>query len=295
MPSVDEIRDRMQQWDEAAWCLAALARCLDDAHDDDAHDDDAHDDAAADVLAALGLPGVREAAGPTARQLANQAKAPLLQLAAVLSGKTAAWSEQPDEALIAQGTASGQAAGMFARFALPQLDGLAERLDADGAAMLDVGTGIGALAVAYAEQFPRLRVVGLDVMPRVLALAARTVAASPAADRVELRRQSVAELPDEDAFDLAWVPAPFVPEAPLRDGVRRIRTALRPGGWIMLGHAKFGDDPLENALNRFKTIAFGGTPLDTAAATTLLQQAGFDRILSMTTPPGAPALTFGRA
>lgn len=246
------------------------------------------------MLAALGLTDVRAAAGPVAGQLANQGKAPLFQLAAMLTGSTAAWSEQPDEALIAQGTASGQAAGIFVQFALPQVGDLAQRLDADRAAMLDVGTGIGALAVAYAEQFPRLHVVGLDVMPRVLALAERTIAASPAGTRVELRQQSVADLPDTDAFDLAWLPAPFVPETPLRAGVPRIMTALRPGGWLMIGHAKFGDNPLENALNRFKILAYGGTPLDDNTATALLADAGFEQVRSMPTPPGAPALTLGR-
>ena len=47
----------------------------------------------------------------------------------------------------------------------------------DGARTLDVGTGVAALAVAYAELFPRLTVVGIDVLPRVLALAGQTVAA----------------------------------------------------------------------------------------------------------------------
>ena len=183
---------------------------------------------------------------------------------------------------------------MFAQFVLPRLTGLAERFASEGAAMLDVGTGTGALAVAYCEQFPALRVVGIDVLPRVLGLAARVVAASPAGDRVELRRQGIAELTDEAAFDLAWVPAPFIPEDALRDGLARVRAALRPGGWIMVGHGKYGDDRLENALNRFKTVAFGGTALDDEAARALLAACGFSEIVALPTPPGAPALTIAR-
>ena len=73
--------------------------------------------------------------------------------------------------------------------------------------------------------FPALTVVGIDVLPRVLALARDTVAASPAADRVVLREQDVGALDEPDTYALAWLPAPFVPEAPLRAGVVQLRTA----------------------------------------------------------------------
>ena len=74
-----------------------------------------------------------------------------------------------------------------------------------------------------------------------------------------------------------------------------VRAAIRTGGWVMVGHGKFGDDPIENALNRFKTHTFGGTALDDGAARTLLESSGFGQIQSLHTPPGAPALTVGRA
>lgn len=283
--TVDEMRARMDQWDRNAWCLAALAQVLRGVDDG----------AGAAVLDAVGLADAARDAGELARQLGSQAAAPLIQIAAVLSGSAAAWSEQPDEALLAQGLASAQAAPMFAQFVLPQLDGLPDRLGREGAAMLDIGTGTGALAVAYCRQFPALRVVGLDVLPRVLTLAEQQVAASDVADRVELRQQSVADLADVDAYDLAWLPAPFVPPAPLRAGVRRVREGMRSGGWVMVGHAKFGGDDVENALNRYKTVAYGGTALDDDEARELLESAGFMNVRALLTPPAAPALTVGRA
>lgn len=285
MDNLDDLRAHVQQWDQGVWCLAALARSLQDPTDE----------AAAEVLTALGLGDVRAAAGPLAAQVAAQASAPLAQAAQLVSGRSVTWADQPDEALLAQGAASAQAAPMFARFVLPRMPGLAERLAADGAAMLDVGTGTGALAVAYAEQFPALRVVGLDVLPRVLKLAERVIAGSTAGERVELREQSVADLDDDAAFDLAWLPAPFVPPGPLRAGLARVRAALRPGGWVILGHGKFGSDALENALNTYKTVAFGGTALDDDAARELLETAGFVDVGALPAPPGAPALTIGRA
>ena len=160
--------------------------------------------------------------------------------------------------------------------------------------MLDVGTGVAALAVAYAEQFPNLTVVGLDVLPRVLALAARTVAASPVADRVELREQDVATLTEVEAYDLGWLPAPFLPEPALRAGVGRVVASLRQGGWLMVGHGKLNGEPTDAAVTRFKTVAFGGTALDDSQAHQLLREAGLEAVVTVPTPPGAPALTIGR-
>lgn len=174
------------------------------------------------------------------------------------------------------------------------LSGLGDAMAAPGARMLDVGTGVAALAVAYAEEFPALTVVGLDVLARVLALAEETVRTSTVADRVELRNQDVSALEDVDTYALAWLPAPFMPAAAMRVGAVRVARALIPGGWLMIGHGKFADNTIENALTRFKTIAYGGTALDDTQAQSLLREAGLVEVMTVPTPPGAPAITAGR-
>ena len=165
------------------------------------------------------------------------------------------WAGQSDESLRAQRRASAQAAAAFAQFLLPRLTGLSEALSRPGVRMLDVGTGVAAMAVAYAERYPMLTVVGLDVLPRVLELAADTVAASSAADRVVLRKQSVAVLNELDTYALGWPPAPFIPEAALHSGAIRVASSLVSGGWLLLGHGKLSGNPLDVALTRFKTSA----------------------------------------
>jgi hypothetical protein len=180
------------------------------------------------------------------------------------------------------------------RFGLVRLEGLAEALARPGAMMLDVGTGVAAMAVAYAELFPELTVVGLDVLPRVLALAAGTVAASPVSDRVVLREQDVATLDEEATYALAWLPAPFIPEAALRASMPRVARAMAPGGWVMLGHGKYGEVAADNAITRFKTVVYGGTALDDEQAEGLLRDAGLRDVTTTPTPAGAPAITIGR-
>jgi hypothetical protein len=76
--------------------------------------------------------------------------------------------------------------------------------------------------------------------------------------------------------------------------ITRVAAALRPGGWLVLGHGKFGGTPAEDALTRLKTVAYGGTPLDEAAACHLLHKAGLTSVQPMPTPPGAPAITIGQ-
>jgi methylase of polypeptide subunit release factors len=150
------------------------------------------------------------------------------------------------------------------------------------------------MAVEYCRMFPTLRVVGIDVFPRALELARNLTDEAGVADRMELREQDVATLEDRNLFAVAWLPAPFVPRAALEAGVPRIAAALVPGGWLMVAHGKFQDDGLKNAINRLKTSAYGGTPLDDDEAQALLRDAGLELVWTVPTPEGVPALTVGR-
>jgi len=198
-----------------------------------------------------------------------------------------------DATLTAQGRASGAAAMLFLGFVVPHVDGLGERLARPGARMLDVGTGVGALALGFAKAFPALQVTGIDVMPRVLELARQNIAGDPAGTRVELRHQDIADLVDENCFDLAWLPAPFVSEPALLSGVPRIVSALRPGGLLMVGHGDSAGTDLQKAITRFKTAFYGGMALDGPSAVRLLEEHGLTSVRTLATPPGAPCITVG--
>jgi len=288
-----DLQATIQAWDEAAWSLAALTLTT---------QDDAQPEltaAAWELLAATGLTGtpggpLRGLGTSTPKQIASQAAAPLHQASALASGHGISWNRQGDEALLAQGNASAQGARPFAQFMLPMMDDLAGRLAAPGARMLDVGTGVAALAVSFAQVFPQLQVVGIDVLDRALGLARQTIANGGVAARVTVRKQDVAEFADDTGFDLAWLPAPFIPQPALHAGLPRIATALRPGGWLMVGHGKFGGVPVQDALTRLKTITYGGTPLDQAAACSLLRDAGLTSVRPIPTPAGTPAITIGQ-
>lgn len=290
MPDDVEVRVQqlMHKGDTAAWSMAALSLVLSGKLTEQERE------AALALLAALGLNAPEDLVGLDATALAAQAAAPLMQASALVRGEAGSWAEQSDDALRMQGRASAQGVEGFKQWAMPRLSGAEALLQTPGVRMLDVGTGVAALAVAWAEAFPRLTVVGLDVLPRVLALAAETVAASAVADRVILREQDVSTLDEEAVYALAWLPAPFLSEAALKEGVVRVARSLVPGGWLMVGHGKFGGEPTDIAVTRFKTVVFGGTALDDEQVQGLLSNAELTEVFTMPTPPGVPALTYGR-
>jgi hypothetical protein len=283
----DQLDSFLHDGDQTIWSIAALVLALQALASEEQRA------AAQAVLNACGLDGLTDLDADDADGLASQAAAPIHQAAALLRGEGQMWTAQSDEALLAQGRASAQGAAGFAQFGLPMLTGLQEAF-AEGARMLDVGTGVAAMAVAYAELFPKLTVVGIDVMPRVLAMAERTVAESSVSDRVILREQDVSSLDDPETYALAWVPAPFIPEAALVPGVPRVAVALLPGGWLMLGHGKYGGSAVNDAIGRFKTVTYGGTALNDEQAAEMLRSAGLLEVRTVPTPEGAPAITVGR-
>ena len=53
-----------------------------------------------------------------------------------------------------------------------------------------------------------------------------------------VRKQDVTDFTDDTGFDLAFLPAPFIPQSALDRVLPRIAAALRLGGWLMVGHGK---------------------------------------------------------
>jgi SAM-dependent methyltransferase len=197
--------------------------------------------------------------------------------------RAAGWTYSSDDVLQIAGEATEGFANVLPRL-LPQLDGLAARLDASEATFLDVGTGVARLAIAMARKWPHLRVVGLDVWGPSLALARKNVGEAGLQTRIEVREQPVEELSDERAYDLVWLPAPFIPKRALGRAVERAHRSLRPGGWLLLAAARPGDD-LRGAAIGFHVALFGGEPSTQPELEGLLTEKGFTEVRTLPGPP----------
>ena len=168
-------------------------------------------------------------------------------------------------------------------------------IGAANARILDIGTGVGALAVAFCRTFPGSTVVGIDRWELSLELAGQTVAAAGLDSRITLRRTGIEAFEDDEGFDLVWMPVSFLSRANLEEGVRRAVAAMRPGAQIVLGRYAGSDDPLAGALGDLRTVRSGGTLLDASDTQALLDGAGLVDVREIDrTWPAPIALTTGR-
>lgn len=296
----------------SAWALAALVGVVRDATATPLTDVLAADPQRTAVLEAVGLvrregttltphPSLVYADEPTARSAVAARLSSLRQAVAAATQTPAGatgggWAEQDDAVLLNQGRASAMTGRALATKVVPALPGLAERLADEGGRILDVGTGVAALALALAHEFPRTEVVGIDILERVLDLARKELAgAEPdVADRISLRSLDVVDLTEQAAYDLAWLPAPFLAEAALNVALPRLRDALRPGGWIVVGTNPAAPDPLRQAVAGWNAVRNGGNSYDTDRMTRTLTASGLEEARQFPTVPGGPVLVGAR-
>lgn len=205
----------------------------------------------------------------------------LAQAARFADGAEPGWAET-DPALIRwRGAGSGVLAAAIFNRCYPFLPGFPERLSTPGTAFLDVGTGAAGIAIGMCRAFPGLRAVGLDVSEPALAVARQETRAADLHDRLQIRAQSVAELTDEDAFDLLWVPQPFIPADVLEEALPRLLRAARPGAALVM---VLSPDPQGQPAVELQNLMSGGGTLHQDTATALLEKAGFVEVHAL---PGA--------
>lgn len=186
-------------------------------------------------------------------------------------------------------TATLQALGQASRQNVRSIVALASdrpRLAASLAGrFLDVGTGVGAMALEAAEQCPSAQVVGVDIWEPSLALARANVAASPHAARVEIRAQDVTQLDEPAAYTLAWLPTPFLPRPVAEAALERLALALAPGGHLVVGLYAVPTDKAGAALTALRVVRSGGHVWDVAEMEQQLRARGFVDMETCLIPP----------
>ena len=207
---------------------------------------------------------------------------------------TTGWQYTDPEIIQAQGLLSEGALEPMAQALFPQLDGLLERLDQPGAAVLDVGAGAAGLSIAFARRFPQARVVGLEPAPVPLSVGQRNVAASDVGHRIELRAIRVEELGDEGAFDFAWLPQMFLPTPVLERALAAVRRALKPGGWLLTAAVSIPGDTVQAAAARLRNTLWGGGRREAAELRALVEAAGFAEVRTGQSPGPFPPIVARR-
>jgi SAM-dependent methyltransferase len=286
--SFQALREFVDRHSASAFALAALGAAI-DAKLSGTPLDPAIEARVDELLGALGIAGALADVSPAeAMPLMWEVRHTLPLDSRLLYPETRGRGWRPTEPAILEAT--GVFGMLHARaisgMIVPAL-GLAERFGAAGGAFLDIGVGVGGLAVEIARLWPALRVVGIDVWQPSLALARKAVEEAELGARVELREQGGEHLEDEEAFDLAWIPLPFIPERVVPPMCERTLRALRPGGWAVLASASGeAKDELTRAIWRLRVTMWGGGIYGAGRAEELLRAGGFAEVRALPGPPG---------
>ena len=106
----------------------------------------------------------------------------------------------------------------------------------EGARVLDVGCGLGAIDVLLVERFGAAHVTGIDVEAPLVARATDRVEAAGLADRVSIRMVSPGPFPFGDGvFDVVFSKDSMIHIPDKHALYGDIYRVLAPGGWMALG------------------------------------------------------------
>ena len=282
----EETMGRVMQWATATEALAAVGAELALLQPGV----EATPEVAAAVRAVSTAAGIdlSEAAPPQRAMLAAFIRMYLHQALELLENPDRApgWTYTDPDILDGWGRGSALVPAMMAN-AHPDLAGVQS--------FLDVGTGVGLLAIAAANVWPGATVVGIDPWETSLKRARANVSGAGLDDRITLRQQTLADLDDEAAYDCIWIPTFFLTEEGIVEGLTAAVRALRPGGWIALGRMRPAPDPVADAVATLRWIRGGGCSLDAKRAVELLEAAGLEDAHNAPLPGPAPLeLALGR-
>jgi predicted O-methyltransferase YrrM len=291
--SIQALQEFLERHMASATAVASLAAAL-DARINGAPLDPGLADGIGDLLSSLG-------GGQVLDEVRPEEAAPLLGMIRALymidakllfpDTRTSTWNHAEPALLQAIGDgARGHAVGIT-RGVIPACAGLAERFRGSDARFLDIGVGVAGTAIAMAQMWPELSIVGIDPWQPSLKLARRNVEQAGLAQRIELREQRAEALEDRDVYDLAWLAVPFMPRQVIGPACQRTLQALRPGGWIIAAVVNpAAPSPMEAALRRLRMAQFGGGHWETESLRQLLVEAGYVDAQVLPAPPAAPAV-----
>jgi SAM-dependent methyltransferase len=190
------------------------------------------------------------------------------------------WNVEDPYLLHKQGQASRQAFRQIMSFAEERpalLQALSKRF-------LDVGTGVGAIALEAAASCPVLTIDGIDIWEPSLEYARKNVAASPYKDRINILKQDVTTLPPIPRYSVMWLPTMFLRPEVVKEVLTRLVQAAVPGAYLICGTYTDPVDPFDAAFVDLRRLRSGGDTLRANELERLLAEMDFVDIASTPKP-----------
>lgn len=208
----------------------------------------------------------------------------LLQAGAAIRGPGRGWSDSDwtddAEVIRSQGRRSRSIIG-FIVDSFTRLDPeLIDVLASDSGRFLDAGAGAGDMSLEIITMFPNLRVVALEPGDLPFRLLHDRVVQEGHGQRVQTRRQRIEHLTDTAAYHLAWIPLDFISPDVIEVAVFRVSESLLPGGWLAIATPSSERSPA-SAAARFRASLWGGSHLNGAPLTQLLQDNAFESVRTL--------------
>lgn len=143
---------------------------------------------------------------------------------------------------------------------LPAMPQVVAALEGGGSA-IDVGCGTGVVSMLIAQAFPKARVAGLDFDARSIELARENARHAGVAERIEFQHRTAADLQGPAGESSGWdfisifdcihdLPDPL-------GALRRVRTALAPGGTALMVEPKVAERIGDDVANPFARMLHG--------------------------------------
>jgi SAM-dependent methyltransferase len=140
---------------------------------------------------------------------------------------------------------------------LPALPRVIERLRAGGRAM-DLGCGTGVIPVLLAQAFPEAQVSGLDFDARSIHIARENAARAGVGDRVRFVHASATDFQDDaGGYDFITTFDCIHDMGDPGGVLRRIRTALAPGGTYLMVEPRVAERVDDDVANPFARMLHG--------------------------------------
>lgn len=157
---------------------------------------------------------------------------------------------------------------------------------------LDVGTGVGGIALEAARTCPELVVEGIDIWEPALEIARENIAQSEFKDRVTVRNLDVCDLDEPERYSLAWLPTMFLKRETVETAIDRIARASTKDAYLVAGLYTRPEDPFLALMADLRTLRSGGEITDPEEICSIMKARGYVDIQSSVTP--VATFLFGR-
>jgi arsenite methyltransferase len=150
----------------------------------------------------------------------------------------------------------------------------------DGGYVLDVGCGAGATPV-YLAKTHKCRVVGVDILPRMIERAEEMARREGVADRTEFRVADAQHLPfDDGVFDAVITESVTAFPEDKQRAVNEYARVTRPGGYVGLNESTWLKTPAPPEVVAWASQEVGASvrPLTQEAWAGLLENAGLSKV-----------------